>query len=175
MWVWERRNAREYWPCRARGGILQLIYISGKDAWSLSARKGQFLKQEGLGLPHCIPFSFQRNIFKEWLEPQLDFSLSLWPGLGWPGLCGRLLRLIRCCGRGHAAAGTEVTWAGWGPSQAAVTWSTRTAQPHKGRRVSTCGVAPWVMASPSEFLLLLWALGTPGEAEREQPAGMARS
>lgn len=31
MWVRERRDARGYWPCRARGGILKLISISRKD------------------------------------------------------------------------------------------------------------------------------------------------
>lgn len=41
-------------------------------------------------------------------------------------------------------------------------------------QVSMRSMALWVVASPGRFLLLLQAPGAPGEAQLEQPAGMAR-
>jgi len=125
------------------------------------------------GFRTSTPRTFQLPKKCLWRVVTAAVGLFSFP-LAWTGVIGLMwtaLRLIRCCGKGHTPAGTELTWAGWGPSQAAVLWSLREAQPRRGRQVSTRGVAPRVMAPPGEFLLLL---GAPGEARREQPAGMAR-
>lgn len=173
MWVWKRKDAREYWLCRATGDIRQVISVCRKDAWSLWARRGWFLKEESLRLPRHIPFTSQRDIFG--YSHSWAFSFCTWSGV--TGLIWERLRWIRCCGRGDIPAGTKLTWAGWGLSQAAVPWSNGIREEPglpAGRQVGMCRLAPWVMASPGELLLLLWALGTPGKAEQEQPAGMAR-